>query len=150
MGDRVVGHANADRAALGMLQATRNLARCRQQKGVASWRAEPDDAELPVVEAREAADLGQIAQHERQVVSLGNTANLADTPCGVRIADVTAQRVAGIRGVRDYAPVAQDFRRLPDQPGLRMGWVNCEYLGHRQQRGQQRAQRGQVPQRKAI
>ena len=42
----------------------------------------------------------------------------------IRVADAAAERVAGIGRVGDDAAVAQDRRRLPDQPRLRMvGWT---------------------------
>ena len=126
--DRVIRHAHADRAALRVLQPPRHFARRRQQEREAPGRALADDPELPVVELREMADLGQVAQHERQVVRVVDAADLADPLRRRRVAEVAAERVARIGRVGDHAAVAQDRRRLPDEPRLRIGGVNVEEL----------------------
>ena len=46
------------------------------------------------------------------------------------VADMTAERITGIRGVANDAALTQDPRGLCDQSGLRMRRVNAEVLGH--------------------
>ncbi len=108
--DRVIRHAHADGAALRMLQPSRHLARRRKQERVASRRALADDAELPVVEPREASDFGQVAQDERQVMRVADAANQADALRRGCIADMAAQRIARVGRIGDDAAVAQDRR----------------------------------------
>ena len=131
----VVRHAHADRASLRMLEPPRHLARRRQQERVPPRRPLANDAELPVVEPREMADLGEVAQHQREMVSLVDTADLPDAPRRDGVADVAAQRIARVGRVRDDAALAQDRRRLPDEARLRVGRMNLEELGHERCRG---------------
>ena len=130
----MVGNAHADGAALRVLEAPRHLARRRQQERERAGRPLADDPELPVVEPREVADLGQVAQHERQMMPFVDAADLPDAPRRVGVADVAAERVARIGRIGDHAAVAQDRRRLPDQARLRVGRVNLEELGHSRMR----------------
>ena len=77
-GDRMRGHAHADRAAPRVLEPPRHLARRRQQERVGARHALAHDAELPVVEPRVAPDLREVAAHERQVMALVDAADRAD------------------------------------------------------------------------
>ena len=74
--------------------------------------------------AREAPDVGQVAQHQRQVMRVVDAANLPDAPGGLGVAELAAQRIARIGRIGDDAAVAQDRRRLPDQARLRVRRVD--------------------------
>ena len=102
------------------LQQEREAARC----------ALPDDAELPVVHPGEAADLGQVAAYQRQVMALVEAADDADAPRRVGVADPATQRIARVRRVRNDAAPAEHRRRQPDQPGLRMRRMKLQQLRH--------------------
>ncbi len=98
----------------------------------APGNALPDDAELPVVEPREAARVRQVAAHERQVMRVVDAANVADALGRADVAQLAAERVARVRRIGNDATLAQDDRRLPDQARLRVRRVNAEKLGHRE------------------
>src|SRR5215831_8090821 len=66
---RVIGHADTDRAAVRVLEPSWHFAGGGQEKGEASRGSQPYDTELPVVETREVADVGEITAYERQVMS---------------------------------------------------------------------------------
>ncbi len=88
-------------------------------------------------------DLRKIPQHECQVVSFVDAADLPDAPGRRRVADVAAERIARVRGIGDHAAGAQDGRRLPDETRLGIGGVHLEELSH-DRRGEPRlAETGQ-------
>ena len=120
------------------------------RKVYAPGRALPDDPELPVVELREMADLGQVAQHERQEVRFVDAANLANAPRRRRVADVAAERVAGIGGIGDDPAVPQDRRRLPDEARLRIGGMHLEELGHDRRRASEGSAEARAARRGSI
>ena len=128
--DGMIRHAHPDRAALRVLQPPRHLARGRQQERESARGALADDPELPVVDLGEMADFRKIPQHEREVVSFVDAADLPDPPGRRRIADVAAERVARVGGIGDHAARAQDGRRLPDETRLGIGGVHLEELSH--------------------
>jgi len=89
-----------------------------EQEGVGTGQAGAQHAELPGLQAREAADLGEARAHQREVMM---TVGVADAPHALEhggIAQVPAERVAGIGRIGDEAAVAHDLRRLPDQAQL--------------------------------
>ncbi len=59
------------------------------------------------------------------------TVGLPDPPHAlerVLVADVAAERVAGIRRIRDHAAFTHDVGGAPDQPGLRVDRMDLEIL----------------------
>ena len=124
----MVGYADADRAALGVLQARRRLARGRQQEREGPRRRGLEQAKLPVRPGI-AADLGQVAAHQREMMVAVGVAQAADALERGRVADVTAERVAAVGRIGDQPAVAQDLRGLADQPRLRILRVQFEILG---------------------
>ena len=72
----MIGHANADRAPLRVLQAPRRLARGWQQKRKRPGRCGLEQPELPGVDARVVPDLAQVAADEREMMVLVGAAGL--------------------------------------------------------------------------
>jgi hypothetical protein len=55
----------------------------------------------------------------------------AQQTCGcILVANLTAQRVAGISGINDHAALLDDMHRLLDEPQLRIVEMNIKKLGH--------------------
>ena len=92
-----------------MLQAPRNLARRRQQERERARRPLPHDAELPVVEARETPDIGQVAAYQRQMMALVEAADRADPLRRIGVVEPASERVGRIGGIGDDPARAQQF-----------------------------------------
>ncbi len=116
--------------AFRMLQAFGRFPCCRQQEGERPGCGGFQQAELRRIHARVAADLGQVAAHQREVMVLVGVADAADALQRVLVADMAAQRVAGIGGIGDDAARADDFRGLPYKAQLRVFRVQFEVFGH--------------------
>src|SRR5690606_25044885 len=112
--DRVIRDSDADRAPLGILQALGRLARRLQKKRVRPWREGLQRAVLLIVDARILRDLGQVATDEREMMVLVRLTDPRDALHRRLVADVAAQRIAGIGRVNDYSTVADDRDRLQD------------------------------------
>jgi hypothetical protein len=113
-----------------VLKTFGHFARGREEEGEASGRTAPDYAELPVIEAREATDLRQIPLHQGLMLPIPQAADPAYASRRFCIAKTAAERVAGVRRVGDHAPIAQYRCGKPDEPWLRVGWMNAEVLSH--------------------
>ena len=107
----VVGHADADGAPLVVLQAPRRFLRGRQQEGVRPRRRRLEHAELPGFHLGVLGDLGEVAAHQREMVMAIGLADAPDAIERVLVADVAAERVAGIRRVHDERRRRARFRR---------------------------------------
>ena len=116
----VVRHADSDGAPFVVLEAARRLLGGRQQEGVRPRRRRLEHAELPGFHLGVLADLGKIATHQREMVVTVRVANAADAIERILVADVTAERVAGVRRVNDEPTVAHDLGGAADQPQLRI------------------------------
>jgi hypothetical protein len=123
----VIGHADADGAPLRVLQPTRGLARGRQQERERSRGRGLEQPELPGIDARIAPDLAQVAAHQREVMVPVGPADAAQTLERLGIADVTAQRIAGIGRVGNDAPGAHDFGGAANQSQLRIEVCRSKY-----------------------
>ena len=128
--DRVVGHAQADRAARRVRQSPWHLLGCLEDEGVGAGRALLEQPELAVVDAREARQLGQVAAQQRQVVLVVDFAQPAQLLGGSLVVEVAHQRVARVGRDRRYAAGVQDLRRLLQQARLRIQRVDLEVLRH--------------------
>src|SRR5207237_6054577 len=113
-----------------MMAPPRYFARGRQQERVAPGDALLHDAELPVIEQRVASDFFQIATDERQMMLVVDRAQRPNALRGDCIADLTAERIARIRRIRDHAARAHDFGRLPHQSRLRIPGMYGKILRH--------------------
>ena len=74
----------------------------------------------PALDPRVAPDLAQIATDEREMVVPVSLANASNPLQRVLVADVAAERVAGIRRIHDQAAGAQDLDGATDQAQLRV------------------------------
>ncbi len=125
---RVVRNANADRAPLRVLQAARSLPGSGQEKGKGAGSCRLEQPKLPVLDARIATNLGQIGAYQGVVVVTVGVSKPANALQGRGIANMTAQRIAAVRRIGDQPAIAQDLRRLADQPRLRVLSVQFEIL----------------------
>src|SRR5450631_2097376 len=113
-----------------MLEAARNLTRCRQQEGVAAWYSLLDDAKVPVVEQRITTYFSEIATHQRQMVARVDSPQFTYALHRRGVAHLATQRIAGIGGIGDHAARTHDRRRLTDEPMLGIDWMDRKKLGH--------------------
>ena len=115
----MVGYPQADRAAPLVLQAPRRLARCLEQERVRTGRVGAQQPVLPVVHQGVAADVRQIAAHQGKMMMAIGVANGADSLQRRLVADVAAERIAGIGGIDDHPAAAQSIDRLANEASLR-------------------------------
>src|SRR5262245_3854543 len=112
---RVIGNTDSYCAATLVLQAPWGLARCGQQKCVGARGCSLQQPELPRLDLRETADLAQVAAHESEMMMTVCLADAADALERVLVADVAAERIAGISRIGDDAARPHDIRRASDQ-----------------------------------
>src|SRR6516165_3118718 len=112
-----------------MLRSAGHFARGGKQKGVAPRYALLHDPELPVVELRVAANLGQVAADERQMMLRVDSPQRTNALGSRDVPDAAAERVARIGRICDYAAGASDRGRLPNQATLRVDRMDGEVLG---------------------
>jgi hypothetical protein len=126
--DRVIGHAQADRPAPRVEHPARQLARRLEDEREAPRRQRLEESIARVVDAGVGAELGQIPAHQREVVALVDGADAAQAGHRALVAEVRAERVAGVGGIGDHPAVEDDRRRARDQARRRMGGVDLEVL----------------------
>src|ERR1019366_8655362 len=73
---------------------------------------------------------GEVPAHQREVVPVIEVADRPDPRDAVLVAELAAQRVAGIRRVGDHATRADDISDLDDRAPLRAGRMDVEVPGH--------------------
>jgi intracellular septation protein len=127
----MVGYAYADGAALFVLQTPGRLARRLEQEGKGPWRRRLEQAKLPRLYLRVAADFGQIATYQGEVMVPVGTAQQPQALQRVGITDMAAQGITTIGGVCDQPATSQYFGCLANQSQLRVGWMQLEILAHR-------------------
>jgi intracellular septation protein len=108
----MIRHPQADGTAAFMLQATRRVARCLEEKGVRPRSVRTKQTILPVVDQGVLPDIREIPAHQGEVMISVCLANVADTLERRLVANMTTERVAGIRGVYDHPPSSQRFDGL--------------------------------------
>ena len=74
---------------------------------------------LPVLNQCIFADIRKIAAHQREVMISIRLTNLADAFERRLVADMAAERIAGIRRIDDHGASAQSFDRLTHVAQLR-------------------------------
>ena len=126
----VVGDPDADGALLGVHQPARHLAGRRQDERVGPGRGRLDRPERRVVDVDELPELGEVPAHQREVVPVVELPDPQDPVAAVPVAELAAQRVAGVGRVGDQRVVAQRLDDLGDQPGLRVDRVEVEVARH--------------------
>ncbi len=115
----MIRHPQSYGAAPLMLQTPRRLARGLEQKGIRAGRMGPQQPVLPILHHGVLADLGQVAAHQSEMMITIRLPNVANTLKRRLVADVAAERIAGVRGVHDHAAAAQDLDGLADEAPLR-------------------------------
>jgi len=130
----VVGDADTYRASLRMLRSARHFACGRKQEGVAPRHALFHDPELPVVELSIAANLGEIAADERQMMLGIDPTQRTNAVCRGSVPDAAAERIAGVCGIGDYAAGPNDCRGLPNQAALGVDRMDGEILSQSEPR----------------
>jgi hypothetical protein len=78
----------------------------------------------------ELAELGEILAHQREVVPVIELADRPDPVDAFLVAELAAQRVAGVRRVGDHAALPHDVTDLGDRATLRVGRMDVEVPGH--------------------
>ncbi len=114
----------------GVQQPARHLARGAQDEGVVARRVGADQSVLQVVHLGELPHFGEVTAYEREMVALVHVADASDALHRRLVADVAAERVARVRGVRDHAARADDVHRLADEPRLRVLRMHRKVLRH--------------------
>ena len=141
-GHRVPGDPHPDGLLSRVLQPARYLPGRGQDEGVTARRCRLDGPEHPVGDARELAELGEVLAHQREVVPVIEMADRPDPGDAVGVAELAAERVAGVRRVGDHAASADDIGDLrrscavagwPD--GCRSTWPCDELRGRHGPRG---------------
>ena len=132
---RMIGHPHADRAAPWMLHPPRHFIGRSQQEREFARRALADNPELRIVHSRKAADLREVAANERQMVAGVDTAQRANPPRGICVADPAPERIARIGRIGEHAAGTQQRSGGTDQARLRMGRMELEQLSHRRANG---------------
>ena len=79
---------------------------------------------------REPADLGEIGADQGEMVVAVRPAQPADALQGVLVANVPSERVAGIGGIGNDTPPAQDVRRLADEARLGRDGMKVEVVAY--------------------
>jgi len=107
----------------GIEAMRRILARRPQQEGVRTGQTGAQDAELPGIQPRKPADLGERGAHQREVMVAVGLADAAHALQRALVADVPAERVTGIGRIGNDASRAHQLRRAADEPQLRINGV---------------------------
>ena len=89
-----------------------------------------EQAVLRVVDLRVRGNFRQVAAQQRQVMPFVHPAHEADALNRGLVADMAAQRVAGIGRIDHDAALADDLAGLPDEPRLRIARMHGEALRH--------------------
>ena len=124
----MIGYADADRAAALMLNPARRLPRCGKQERIRSRSACLEQAKLGRVDARIPAGLPDTAADEREVMI---PVRLAYPPYPLErslVADLAAERVAGVGRVGNDASLAHDRCGATNEPRLGIRRVEREQL----------------------
>jgi len=129
-GHRVPGDPHPDGLLSRVLQPARYLPGRGQDEGVAARRCRLDSPEHRVGDARELAELGEVLAHQREVVPVIKVADRPDPRDAVGVAELAAERIAGVRRVGDHAARADDIGDLGDRARLRAGRMDVEVPGH--------------------
>ncbi len=128
--DGMIHHTDADGAPFRVHQAARHLGGGIENKGVRPRCQLLQQAVVLVADFGIGGDFGQIAAHQSQIVFFIDLAQPAQALHGIFVADVTAQRIAGVGRIDDQAAAMDDVDRLFDQAHLWMRRVDFEILAH--------------------
>ena len=113
-----------------MHQPLRHLTGGGQDEG--EWAGDSclDRPERGIAQVHQRTELGEVAAHQREVVLVVEATQLLDPFEPVPVAQLDAERVAGVRGIGDESAVSQDVHHLRDGPRLRVDRVYVEVARH--------------------
>jgi len=129
-GRHVAGDPHPDGLLPRVLQPARYLLGRGQDEGITARSCRLDSPEHPVGDVHELAQLGKVLAHQREMVPVIEVADRPDPRDAVPIAELAAQRIAGVRRVGDHAACADDIGDLDNRAPLRACRMDIEVPGH--------------------
>src|SRR5918996_87945 len=108
----------ADRALPRLQHAAGHLPGRRQDERVLPWGGRLDRPEHAVVQVDEPAQLGKVAADQGEVVMIVQPADRVDPFQTRPVAELAAEREAGVRRVGDQTVAAYQVHRGGNGPGL--------------------------------
>src|SRR5258708_1612748 len=115
----MIRNAQSDGAASFMLQAPRRFARGLEQKGVRTRCVRTQQPVLPIVDHCILTDLGEVAAYQGEMMVPIRLPNIANALQSRLVADMAAERVAGVGGIDDHPSPAQSLDGLAHEAPLR-------------------------------
>src|SRR5258708_7846238 len=115
----MIPNAPSEGAASFMLQAPRRFSRGLEQKGVRTRCVRTQQPVLPIVDHCILADLGEVAAYQGEMMIPIRLPNIANALQSRLVADMAAERVAGIGGIDDHPSAAQNLDGLAHEAPLR-------------------------------
>ena len=129
-GDAAVGHAQADGLAFGVHQAFRHVLGGREDEGVGAGGGVLEQTEGAVFDAGVDGQFLEIPADQGEIVILIQTPNAADALQSGFVAQMAAQSVARVGGIRDDPALADDVHGAGDETRLGIVGVDGEELAH--------------------
>ena len=111
-------------------QPSRHFPGGREDERVAARRRRLHRPEHRLAHVHELAELGKVAADQREVVTVVELADRADPVDALTVADLAAQRVAGVGRVGHEAAAADEVDDLADRAPLRIHGMNVEVPRH--------------------
>ena len=133
----MLGNAQADGSALGVLKHLGHFSSSRQDERVRPRRQRFDQSISPIIDPRIKADLGKIRANQGEVVLLIGLSDPPDAIDCLSIAYVTTERVAGVCRIRDQPPALYGANHHRNASRLRIGGVHFDEFGHARIVGEQ-------------
>ena len=116
---RMIGDAQTDGLAFRMQHPARQLLGAFEDEGVTARRCRLQQAVLGVIDPGKLGDFGEVTTHQRQVMAIVHITDVPDSLDSLLVAELTAQRIAGIGRDRRHAARPQDFGNLGQKARLR-------------------------------
>jgi hypothetical protein len=113
-----------------VLRHLRYLAGGLQDEGVGPGSGGFDGPEDPIVHLDESAELGELRDHQGEVMLVPQMPDAPDALYAGAIAQSAAQRITGISRVGDQAVVSKDLDHLVESAGLRIFRMDAIVLSH--------------------
>src|SRR5687767_12766752 len=122
--------AYADSLLFGMPQLFWHFAGGWQNEGVAARSRGLDQSKNRIANLHVLSELGKLLAHQRKMVLVVELADISHPLDPVAVANLAAQRIAGISRVDDQPTTTHDIHDLADQPRLRVIWMDVKVLRH--------------------
>ena len=119
-----------DRSFLRVLRHLRYLAGGLQDEGVRPRGCRLDRAENPVVHLHESPELGELGDHQGEMVPVPQLPDPPDAFDSRSVAEGATERITGIGGVGDQPTLLEDPHHLAEGAGLRVLRMHVVVLGH--------------------